>query len=102
MSKSILILMVECIFTWQVWENIQTYFASHTKAWVQQLKAKLRNTSEGSKPISKYLLRIKVLVNSLVSIGCSVSEPEHIGVILGGLSTKYDAFVVSITTHVEP
>ena len=52
-------------------------------------------------PVSEYL-HIKALVNALVSIGCSVSESEHIEVILGGLSTEYDAFVTSITTRIEP
>ena len=69
---------------------------------MQQLKTKLRNTSKGSTPVSEYLLRIKSLVNALVSIGCSVSESEHIEVILKGLSTKYNAFVTSITTRIEP
>ena len=41
-------------------------------------------------------------MNALVSIGCSVSESEHIEVILKGLSTKYNAFVTSITTRIEP
>ena len=101
MSKSILTLVVKCYFTWQVSEKIQTYFASHTKAPVQQLKTELHNTSKGSTPISKYLLQIKALVNSPISIGCSVSESEHIKVIFDGLSTKNDAFITSITTRVE-
>ena len=37
--------------------------------------------------VAEYLLRIKALVNALVSIGCHVSEQEHIEVILGGLSS---------------
>ena len=75
------------------------YFASHTKAHVQQLKTKLRNTSKGAQSVFEYLLCIKALVNSLVSIGCAVFEQEHIEVILGGLSIDYDAFVTSITTR---
>ena len=101
MSYSILIL-VECDFTWQVWEKIQTYFALHTKARVQQLKTEMRNTTKGSTLIAEYLLRIKELVNSLVSIGCQISEQELIEVILGGLSSDYDAFITSITTHTNP
>ena len=74
---------------------------SHQGSPVQQLKTELHNTSKGSTPISKYLLQIKALVNSPISIGCSVSESEHIKVIFDGLSTKNDAFVTSITTRVE-
>ena len=101
MSYSILIL-VKCDFTWQVWEKIQTYFALHTKARVQQLKTEMRNTTKGSTLIAEYLLRIKELVNSLVSIGCQISEQELIEVILGGLSSDYDAFITSITTRTDP
>ena len=102
MSESILTHVVECDITWQVWEKIQAYFASHTKAQVQRLKTELRNTSKGSTPISEYLLCIKALVNALASIGCYESELEHIEVILGGLSTEYDAIVTSITMRIEP
>ena len=31
MSESILTQVVECDFTWQVWEKLQIYFASHTR-----------------------------------------------------------------------
>ena len=98
MSKSILNRLVECDFTWQVWEIIQTYIAFHTKARVQQLKIELCNTPKGSTPILEYLLRIKALVNASVSIDCFVSESEHTEVILSDLSTEY---VTSITIRVE-
>ena len=74
----------------------------HTRAREQQLKTKLHNSTKGSTPASEYLLRIKAIVNVLVSIGCSVSDFEHIVVILGGLSSEYDAFVTSINTRVDP
>ena len=102
MSNSILTLVVDCDFTWQVWEKVQTYFTCHTKARVQQLKIELLNTSKGAQSIAKYLLQIKALVNALVSIGCAVSEQEHIEMILGGLSTDYHAFVTSITMRSDP
>ena len=98
-NESILTQVVECEFTWQVWEKLQIYFASHTHAREQQLKTKLRSTSKGSTPVLEYLLRIKALVNSLVSIGCMVSDFEYIAVILGALSTEYDAFVTSVNTR---
>ena len=101
MSDSIFTLVVDYDFTWQVWEKIQMYFASHTKARVQQLKIELQNTSKGTQSVSEYLLRIKVLVDLLVPIGCAVSEQEHIEVILG-LSADYDAFVTSITMQSDP
>ena len=85
-----------------MWEKIQTYFASHTKARVQQLKIELRNTSKGAQSVAESLLHINAQVNSLVSIGYVVSEQEHIEVIFGGLSIDYDAFVTSITTRSDP
>lgn len=61
----------------------------------------MRNTTKGLTLVAEYLLRIKALVNALVSIGCHVSEQEHIEVILGGLSSEYDAFVTSTTTCMD-
>ena len=66
------------------------------------MKTKLHNTSKGSTPISEYLLQIKALVNALVSIGCAISDSEHIVVILRGLSIEYDAFVTSVNMRVDP
>ena len=71
------------------------YFALHTRARIQKLKSELRNTSKGSSSIAEFLLKIKALVNSLVSIGSMITDEEHIEVILGGLSYDYDAFVTS-------
>ena len=102
MSESILTQVVECDFTWQVWEKLQIYFAYHARAKEQQLKTKLRNTSKGSTSVSKYLLWIKALVNALVSMGCTIFDFEHIAVILDGLSTEYNTFVTSVNTHVDP
>lgn len=46
--------------------------------------------------IAKYLLQINALVDSLVSIGHSVSQQEHMDVILDILPFKYDTFVTAI------
>ena len=102
MSESIFTQVVECEFMWQVWEKLQIYFAFHTCAREQQLKTELCNTSKGSTSVSEYLLWIKALINCLVFIGCMVLDSEHIAVILGGLSTEYNAFVTFVDTRIDP
>lgn len=49
--------------------------------------------------IVEYLLQIKALVDSLISIGSEVSEQEHVEIILEGLPTDYGSFWIAIRTR---
>ena len=73
---------------------------THARAF--QLKTELRNTSKGNRSISEYLLRIKAIVDQLISIGHPISEHEHLEVILEGLPAEYNAFVASILSRIDP
>lgn len=44
-------------------------------------------------------MRIKALVDSLISIGSDISEQEHVEIILEGLSNNYNAFSTAIRTR---
>lgn len=46
-------------------------------------------------------MRIKTIVDSLVVIGDTVSEQEHIDAILEGLPEGYGSFVMMIYGHVD-
>ena len=62
------------------------------------MKNKLSNTrKEGS--ISIYLLEIKKVVDSLISVGAPSSEHDHVEAILKGLTEEYSPFITSITSR---
>lgn len=52
--------------------------------------------------MNEYLLRIKAIVDSLISIGDKITQAEHIEAIFDGLSEDYDPFFMSINTRLDP
>lgn len=48
------------------------------------------------------MLKIKALVDALISISSEVSEQEHVKIVLEGLSYEYDSFSTAIRTRKEP
>jgi len=42
------------------------------------------------------------VVDSLITIGSTVSSKDHIDVVLDGLPKEYDAFITSITSRLGP
>ncbi|KAF7834776.1 Retrovirus-related Pol polyprotein from transposon RE1 [Senna tora] len=75
------------------------YFAAHIGAKVHQYKLELRNMKKGTRTMQEYLLRIKALVDAVISVGSVVSAQEHIDTILFGLCGEYDAFVTRIRSR---
>nr|KYP56410.1 hypothetical protein KK1_002649 [Cajanus cajan] len=84
----------------QIWNNLETYFVSQTKARVKQLKIQLRGIKK-STTINQYLLEIKKIVNTLAAIGPALNTVEHIDAILDGLSEEYDPFITFVLTRTE-
>lgn len=89
-------------YTYEVWQNLDTYFVAQTRAKVKQFKTQLWNTKKGTTSIYDYLLWIKKSIDALISIGESISVAEHIDTILEGLPNEYDDFIVSVSTRIEP
>nr|KYP36158.1 hypothetical protein KK1_042747 [Cajanus cajan] len=84
----------------QMWRNLETYFASQTKAHVKQLKIQLRGIKK-TIAINQYLLEIKKIVDTLAVIGSPLDTTEHIDTIFDGLPEEYDPFVTSVLTRTE-
>nr|KYP53125.1 hypothetical protein KK1_024947 [Cajanus cajan] len=76
----------------QIWNNLEIYFASQTKACVKQLKIQLRGIKK-TITINQYLLEIKKIVNNLAAIGSSLNMAEHI--------EEYDPVITSVLTRTE-
>lgn len=96
LSDSILPRVVGCKHAWQVWEKIQNHFYTTMKAKVRQLRFELKITKKGSRSINEYLLRIKAIVDQLIAAGDTLSDQEHIDVVLDGLPEEYNSFVMMI------
>lgn len=102
MSDSMLTMMVGCDHASQVWDRLEEFFASQTKAKVRQFKTQLKTLKKGSMKVTEYLLKVKKLVDNLFSVGAPLTVADHIEAILEGLPPDYNSFVVSVTSRTDP
>eukprot|EP00261_Vitis_vinifera_P039164 XP_019080407.1 PREDICTED: uncharacterized protein LOC109123862 [Vitis vinifera] len=79
-----------------LWGRLEQYFASQTRAKAKQFKTQLQHTKKGGSTIDEYLAKIKVCVDSLASVGVSLSTKDHVESILDGLPNDYESFVTSV------
>ncbi|PON70288.1 hypothetical protein PanWU01x14_082120 [Parasponia andersonii] len=89
--SSMTVSIVGCETSPQVWQALDTYFASQTKARIDQFKTQLQNTKKQSLSVNDYLLKIKSLVDQLGSVG-------HV-ILSNGLPVEYDTFVISVNSR---
>jgi hypothetical protein len=54
----------------------------------------LKTVKKGTKTITEFILRVRAVANTLISIGDSVSEQDQIDSILDGLPEEYNPFVM--------
>ena len=97
MSESILMGMVGCDSAFQIWQTLEKYFVSQTRAKVSQLKDQLKAIKKDNLTLNECLLKIKHIVNLLSLVGHVLSNKDHIEAIFEGLSSEYDSFIVSVT-----
>lgn len=90
-SGAVLPCLVGCNTAKHLWEKLHSHFHSIARVKKFQLRMELRNISLDNHKITDYLLHIQTLVDSLISIGDSVSQSEHVDIILEGLPTEYES-----------
>lgn len=70
---------------YEVWDKSHKHFNSQIKAWIHQLRIKLKTTKKGSNSTFKYVLRVRAIVDSLLLICDPNFERDQIDAILQGL-----------------
>ena len=93
--------MVGCVFSYQVWEKIEKFFASQTRTRTRQLKTQLRSTKKTTS-MNTYLLDIKKIIDQLAVIGAPISTEEHIEILLDRLPADNNSVVTSIISRLDP
>lgn len=73
-SDSILPKLVDCTYSWQVWSEVQRYFNTLLTTKARQLRSELRNLTKGSRTITEFMIRVRDISESLVSIGDPVPQ----------------------------
>src|ERR1044072_1249190 len=98
-SESILPMVVTCSQSWQLWEELHSFFYEQSKAQMEVLRSELKSCTKDNRSMSEFLNRIKTIVNSLFTMGESVSYREHLEAILDGLPPDYNSLVTIIKNN---
>lgn len=88
MLESLLLRMVGCETSSQIWKTLETHFASQTKAKVSQFKTQLQNTRKANSSITDYLLKIKSNVDLLAFVGHIISSSDTIAMVVRGVKKE--------------
>lgn len=102
LSENILVMMVGLTTSKDIWESLETSFASQSRARLMQYKLQLQTIKKGSQCMREYLNKVKSCCDVLASAGQRISEDDQILHILSGLGNEYDHVMVSITSRAEP
>lgn len=92
-------IMVGCNFAFEIWNKIEIYFASQTRAKIKQLKTQLKAIKKQGSTAAEYLIKIKKTIDALAAVGVPISTKDHIEVILDGLNEDYGPFITIVLSR---
>jgi hypothetical protein len=101
-SRDILVQVAALPSVIEVWKHIETSFASQSHARVINTHMALATTQKGSSTATEYITKIKTLADEMASADKKLDDEELCSYTLAELDNKYNSFVSSITTGVEP
>lgn len=97
-SDSLLSKLVDCTYSWQVWSEVHRYFNTLLTTKARQLRSELRNLTKGSRTITEFVVCVREISESLVSIGDPVPHRNLIEVVLDALPEEYDPIVAAMNS----
>jgi hypothetical protein len=68
--------------SYELWGKILSYFHKQLHAKARQLRVELRSTTLENRTVQEYLLRIRLLIDNLTSIGDPLPLNQHLDIIL--------------------
>jgi histone deacetylase 1/2 len=101
LSSEILTRFLGSHHTYELWGKIVSYFHKQLRAKARQLRVELRNTTLENRTIQEYLLRIRLLIDNLISIGDPLPLNQHLDVILEGLPTEFNTVISVIESKFD-
>ncbi|CAA0834855.1 Unknown protein, partial [Striga hermonthica] len=101
LSESILISVIGLNSSNEIWKALEASFSTRSKARTMHYRIQLQNLKKGNLNIKEYVNKIKVCCDTLAAGGHVITEQDQIMHILIGVSSEYDAVVVSVNARVE-
>ena len=102
MADSILTKVVDCHYSWQVWEAIHKHFRTLLSTKARQLRSELRSLSKGSRTIEEFVCHVREITDSLASLGDSIPHHNLVEIVLEALLEEYDPIVAAINSKDVP
>jgi histone deacetylase 1/2 len=87
--------------SYELWGKILSYFHKQLRAKARQLRVELRATTLENRTVQEYLLRIRLLIDNLTSIGDPLPLNQHLDVILEGLPPDFNSVVSVIESRFD-
>ncbi|PNY08092.1 histone deacetylase [Trifolium pratense] len=84
-----------------LWGKILSFFHKQLRAKARMLRVELRSTTLENRSIREYLLRIRLIIDNLASIGDPLPLSQHIDVILEGLPAEFNSVISVVESRFE-
>ncbi|XP_020978599.1 uncharacterized protein LOC107640052 [Arachis ipaensis] len=92
--------VTNCEYAYEIWNNLEEYFAKRLKSKVKQLKAQIKTVKlQGS--ATEYMSRLKKITNALSTLGSPLFSEEFVDAITQGLNEDYSTFIMMISAKAE-
>lgn len=98
LSETLIVYVIVTMSFCDIWLVLDKLFAAKSQARIMQVQYKLAMLKKGSDSISNYYQKAKLLCDTLVVAGKSLSTIEFITYLLAGLGIDFESAVTSITT----
>ncbi|CAI8587967.1 unnamed protein product [Vicia faba] len=99
-SLTVLPRLLFCKRSHEVW--VHKHFTIVMEAHVRQLCTELKTSKKLNKYVSKFVIRIKLIVDSFLLVGDYISEEDEIDAILDGLLKEYNSIMMQVYDKSEP
>ncbi|GAU28846.1 hypothetical protein TSUD_21830 [Trifolium subterraneum] len=98
-SDSLLAKVVDYTYSSEVWDEIHRHFETLLNTKARQLRSELRTLSKGDRKIEEFIQRVRVINESLISIGDPVPHRNLIEIVLDALPEEYDSVVAAVASN---
>ncbi|KAL5745767.1 hypothetical protein ACOSP7_026913 [Xanthoceras sorbifolium] len=91
--------VTKCVTSCEIWIVLKRMYLQHSLRKIMQIRAHIQATKKDSMSITKYILKIKILADSLAVAGQPMNDRDLLLNVLQGVSSECDTVIVTITTQ---
>ena len=99
LSPSVLGQVTNSKSSFEIWSKIECTYLQKSLARIMQLKQQMQSIKKGSDSINDFVMKLKVVNDSLASTGEVVSDRDFIMYLLHGVGHEYDSMVTLISSQ---